>query len=363
MLKFLIEKEFKQTLRNPIFPKLIVLFPMLIILVFPWATDMEVKNIKFGVVDNDRSMLSRRLIRKIDASTYFNFVDFYNNNDDAVHGIESDEINLILEICPDFEKNIITTGSAQVMITANAVDGMRGGLGGSYLAGILQSFLPEISSTQTAMPLRIISEYRFNPYLNYKLYMIPALTVILLTLLCGFLPALNIVSEKEIGTMEQINVSPVSKFTFIIAKLIPFWIIGFIAFSLALLLAALIYDITPSGYLPVIYFCVSLYIVVVSGLGLVISNYAGTMRQAMLVVFFFIMIMILISGLFTPINSMPDWAKAITVVNPLKYFMQIMRMVYMKGSSFADLLPQISALAVFAVVFNIWAVLSFKKNN
>ena len=367
MLKYLIEKEFKQTLRNPIFPKLILLFPTLIILVFPWATNLEVKNINFGVVDNDRSTLSRRLIQKIDASAYFNFVDFYDSNASAIRGIERDEIALILEIRPNFEKNFITTGATEIMITANAVDGMRGGLGGSYLAGILQSFQQEFL-TQTAaagqfVAIKIIPEYKFNPHLRYKLYMTPALTVILLTLLCGFLPALNIVSEKEIGTMEQINVSPVGKFTFIMAKLIPFWIIGLIAFSLALLLAALIYGVIPSGHLLTIYFCVGLYVLVVSGMGLVISNYASTMRQAMLIVFFFIMIMILISGLFTPINSMPNWAKAITVVNPLKYFMEIMRMVYMKGSSFADLLPQMFALSVFAVVFNLWAVFSFKKNK
>ena len=367
MLKFLIEKEFKQTLRNPIFPKLILLFPTLIILVFPWATNLEIKNIKFGVVDADRSTLSRRLVQKIDASTYFTFVDFYDGNASAIKGMEADKINLILEIRPDFEKKLITTGSAPVMITANAVDGVRGGLGSSYLAAILQSFLQEILTEQgqaaNRTSLKIISEYKFNPHLNYKLYMIPALMVILLTLLCGFLPALNIVSEKEIGTMEQINVSPVGKFTFIMAKLIPFWIIGLIAFSLAMLLAALIYGVVPSGSLPVIYCCVALYVLVVSGMGLIISNYASTMRQAMLIVFFFIMIMILISGLFTPINSMPGWAKAITVINPLKYFMEIMRMVYMKGSALADLVPQILALSAFAVGFSLWAVLSFKKNN
>jgi ABC-2 type transport system permease protein len=373
MLKYLIEKEFKQTLRNPILPKLIILFPILIILVFPWTTNLEIKNIKFGVVDSDHSTLSRRLIQKIDASTYFTLVDVYPGNEAAVQGIENDDINLLLEIRPDFEKDLITTGSAPLMITANAVDGVRGGLGSSYLAAILQGFQQEMmeqdllsfqnSTSQNSIPLKIIPQYKFNPHLNYKLYMIPALTVILLTLLCGFLPAINIVSEKEIGTMEQINVSPVGKFTFIMSKLIPFWIIGLIAFSLAMLLAALIYAVVPMGSLLTIYLCVILYVVVVSGMGLIISNYSSTMRQAMLIVFFFIMIMILISGLFTPINSMPDWAKVITMVNPLRYFMEIMRMLYMKGSSFLDMMPQLLTLAAFALLFNLWAVLSFRKNN
>lgn len=197
--------------------------------------------------------------------------------------------------------------------------------------------------------------------MDYKVFMVPALMVMLLTLICGFLPALNIVGEKEMGTMEQINVTPVSKLTFIAAKLIPYWAIGFIVLTVCFGIARLAYGLVPAGSILTIYVAAIVYIFAVSGFGLVISNYSSTMQQAMFVIFFFMLIFILLSGLFTPIGSMPGWAQAITVVNPLKYFILVMRQVYLKGSSAGDLLPTIGALVVFAVVANVWAVVSYKK--
>ena len=203
----------------------------------------------------------------------------------------------------------------------------------------------------------------FNPNLNYKLYMIPALMAMLLTLICGFLPALNVVSEKEVGTIEQINVTPVPKFTFILAKLLPYWIVGFIVLTLCFVLAWLLYGIVPVGHFSMIYLLVIFFVLVMSGFGLVISNYSATMQQSMFVMFFFMLILMLMSGLFTPISSMPEWAQAITVFNPLKYFIEAMRMVYLKGSGLVDLLPEIGILSLFAVFFNSWAVISYRKSR
>ena len=204
---------------------------------------------------------------------------------------------------------------------------------------------------------------KFNPHMDYKIFMVPALMVMLVTLLCGFLPALNIVGEKESGTIEQINVTPVNKFIFIISKLIPYWIIGFIVLTLGFIIARTVYGLTPAGNLFVIYAVTTIYILVVSGFGLVISNYSDTMQQAMFVMFFFMLIFILLSGLYTPVNSMPEWARIITVVNPLKYFMHIIRHIYLKGSSFTDIIPQVYALCIFAVVSNTWAIISYKKTS
>jgi ABC-2 type transport system permease protein len=193
--------------------------------------------------------------------------------------------------------------------------------------------------------------------------MVPALIVMLITVICGFLPTLNIVSEKEFGTIEQINVTPVNKFTFILSKLIPYWIIGFFVLTFCLGLAALVYGLIPVGNLLVIYFFALVYILAVSGMGLVISNYSSTMQQAMFVIFFFMIVMILMSGLFTPVASMPQWAQNITIFNPLKYFIQVMRMIYLKGSSLVNLGTQLFALCIFAFFFNIWATLSYRKNG
>jgi len=242
-------------------------------------------------------------------------------------------------------------------------------LGSAYLSGIINDFANELRMENGELTMKnsqfsiLNSQFRFNPQLNYKVFMIPALFVMLLTLLTGFLPALNIVNEKELGTTEQLNVTPMNKGIFILAKLIPYWIIGFVVLSICMGLAALVYGLIPSGSLATIYLYAVVYILVVSGIGIVISNYSNTMQQAMFVMFFFMLIIILLSGLFTPVSSMPHWAQIVTAVNPLKYFMEVMRAVYLKGSSMKELLPQLFALCGFAVVFISWAVVSYRKSS
>lgn len=370
MIKYLLEKEFKQILRNSFLPRMILAMPLMMMLVFPWAANQEIKNLRLSVVDNDRSVYSERMIQKIISSGYFNLTNVSGSNEEAIQSVEADDADIIFEIQPDFEKKLIKEGLANVMISANAVNGMKGGLGSAYLSSIIQDYAGEIreewkrTSMITALPIvNIVSQSRFNPYLDYKVFMVPAIMVTLLTLLCGFLPAFNIVGEKEVGTIEQMNVTPVNKFTFILAKLIPYWIIGFLALTLCMILAATVYGLVPVGRLTTLYLFTGMYILVVSGFGLVVSNYSSTMQQAMFVMFFFIMIFILMSGLFTPISSMPQWAQNITLFNPLRYFIQVMRMVYLKGSGIADLSSQMIALACFAIFFNIWAMLSYRKSN
>jgi len=374
MIKYLLEKEFKQIFRHAFIPKLIFAMPVMMMLVFPWVVNQEIKNVRLSVVDNDHSTFSERLINKITASGYFKLVDVSNSSNEAIQNVDAGKSDIILEIQPEFEKNIRLTGIANVMISANAVNGMKGGLGSAYLSGIINDFANELKIKNEKLregsehllilnsQFLIVPQFRFNPTLDYKVFMIPALFVMLLTMLTGFLPAFNIVGEKELGTTEQLNVTPMSKGIFIIAKLIPYWIIGIVVMSICMGLAALIYGLIPAN-ITTIYLYAVVYIAVVSGLGIVISNYSDTMQQAMFVMFFFMLIIILLSGLFTPISSMPRWAQIVTSINPLKYFMEVMRAVYLKGSSMKELLPQFFALCGFAVAFNAWAVMSYKKSR
>ena len=369
MLRYLIEKEFKQTFRNNIIPRLMIGLPILVIFVFPWAANQEITNINTVVVDKDHSSYSSRLTQKIASSKYFNLTAVSQSNDDALQDIEKEKADLILEIRPDFEKDLINQGVAEVMISANNVNIIKGGLGSTYMTGIVRDFADEIrseniQSPKAALPvINIATQNRFNPFMDYKMFMLPALMVVLMTIICGFLPALNIVNEKELGTIEQINVTPVNKFTFILGKLIPYWIIGLVIFTFCLILAALVYGLVPAGNLFTIYLSVFVYLLVISGFGLVVSNHSSTLQQAIFVMFFFLIILILISGLFTPIASMPDWAQVVTLFNPLRYFIEIMRMAYLKGSSIGNLTNQLLALSAYAVVLNLWAVLSYRKNN
>jgi len=348
MIKYLLEKEFKQLLRNPMLPRMLLVFPCIILLVLPWAANFEIKNMNLSIVDNDRSPYSTRLVQKVGASEYFHLIDVSNNYQEAMQCIEKGDADLILEIPPHFERDLLKTGVAKVLVSANTVNGTKGTLGSSYLSNIVNAYATEIrishsGSISPSPVIKIDTQGRFNPYLDYKVFMVPALMAQLLMMLCGFLPALNIVSEKEFGTIEQINVTPVSKFTFILAKLIPYWV--------------------AAGHLWLLYFFALLFIIVISGMGLVVSNYSRTMQQAMFVMFFFVIIIMLMSGLFTPINSMPEWAQAITIANPLKYFIQVTRMVYLKGSGFDDLIMQFIALLFMAIMLNGWAVFSYKKNS
>ena len=251
MIKFLIEKEFKQLFRNSFLPKLIFIFPCMIMILMPWAANLEIKNINLNIVDNDHSVLSRRLVDKIGVSTYFRLTALSDTYDEALLAIEAGSADVVLEIPRDFEKDWVKGEAPRLLVAANAVNGTKGSLGGSYLSSIISDYTRELGSESSSQGLAgkllprvdIATQNLYNPTLNYKLFMVPALMVMLLTMICGFLPALNVVGEKEAGTIEQINVTPVRKFTFIAAKLIPYWLIGLVVLTICFVLAWLLYGI------------------------------------------------------------------------------------------------------------------------
>ena len=353
ILKYLIEKEFKRIRRNSFLPRVILIFPCMIMLVMPWAATLEIEDLRIAIVDSDHSPSSRRLVHRIEASRYFDLTALPSSYSEGLELIERDKTDILLEIPDGFEKEQVNGRSASALISVNSVNGMKGALGNSYLSQVINpSFDKEVSQL-----------YLYNPHLNYKVFMVPALMTMLLVMLCGFLPALNVVGEKETGTIEQMNVSPVSRVVFVLSKLIPYWIIGFVVLNICMLLAALVYGISPSGNILTIYLSAVVFILVMSGMGLVVSNYSSIMQQAMFVMWFCILVFILMSGLFTPISSMPDWAQYITYINPLRYFMEIMRMIYLKGSGIADICPQLMSLSAFAVVLYIWAIKSYQKQS
>ena len=199
--------------------------------------------------------------------------------------------------------------------------------------------------------------------MEYKYFMVPGILVLLVTLTGSFLAAMNIVKEKEIGTIEQINVTPVKKLHFILGKLIPFWILGMLILTIGLLIAFIAYGIKPAGSFFTIYVFAAVYLLAVLGLGLLLSTYCSTQQQAMLLSFFLIMIFILLGGLYTPIESMPVWAQWITKFNPVTYFIQVMRDVVLKGSSLRDIAPNIGIIFLFALALNSWAVVNYRKRG
>ena len=311
-LKFLLQKEFRQIFRDPAIIRIIFVMPMIQLLVLPWAADYEVKNIHISVVDHDHSDYSRQLVSKLTASGYFQLENYSGSFNNAMQSVERDAADLILEIPASFEKTLVKEDEATLFMAVNAINGVKANLGAAYLRSILQDFNREVRLEWIQFPrfspetqIEVTSSNWFNPVLNYKYFMVPGILVILVTMVGSFLASLNIVREKEIGTIEQINVTPVKKHHFILGKLIPFWILGLLVLSIGLLLARVAYGIIPAGNLLVIYSFAAVYLLAVLGLGLLISTYTGNQQQAMLLSFFMMMVFILLSGLYTSIDSMP----------------------------------------------------------
>lgn len=375
-LRFLIEKEFKQMFRNPLIPRMIVGYPIMVLLVFPWAISFEVKNIKVDVVDHGKSVYSKRLTDKVAASRYFTLHDTPLDYQSAMLNMENGDTDVILEIPASFDKDIVKSRGATVGVAVNSVNGTQGLLGSNYMMQIVNDFSSELrGELMHTMPPRsraslmnmphvdIVPQYKYNPELDYKTFMIPGFMVLLLTLICGVLPAMNIVMEKENGTIQQINVTPISRISFILAKLIPFWVVGLIVMIISVSAAYLLYGLWPAGSVVAVLFSAVVFIFSISGLGIIISNYSDTMQQASFLVMFFILILILLGGMFTPVSSMPTWARAIAAVNPFTYLTSTFRMLYLNGSTLADVSRNLLALVSIAVVLNGWAVVSYKKRG
>lgn len=363
-LKYLLKKEFLQVFRNKFLLKLILFMPVMQLAILPWAATFDQRDISLSVVDNDKSSLSVKMVDKIISTGFFRLTDYSATYEEAMNSIEQGDSDLILEIPHDFELNFINGFPAKVMLSVDAVNGQKAGLGMSYINQIINSYTNEAGKSVSNKPMvEVKPYYRYNTKMRYQDYMVPGIMVVLVSMLGGMLSALNIVREKEIGTMEQINVTPVSKLAFILGKLIPFWAIGLVILTIAMAVAWLIYGLYPVGHVINIYIFAFFYLLAFSGLGLMISNFARTQQQAMFVILFLLIICILVSGLFTPIGSMPDWAQKITYINPLRYFVEVMRLVYLKGSSFMDILPHLLKIILFVLVFNVIAIFSYRKTT
>jgi ABC-2 type transport system permease protein len=367
-LRFLLRKEFSQIFRNKAIVAMILVVPVVQLMILPLAANYEVKNINIAIVDHDHSPASQKLVSKITASGYFRLTGYNASFNDAFKLIEGDKTDLVLEIPQDFEKNLVREDQQKLFIAVNAINGVKAGVGGSYLGSIIRDFNADLRLESAAMPkvntvptIEIASSNWFNELMNYRHFMVPGILAVLLTMIGGYLSALNIVKEKEIGTIEQINVTPIKKHHFILGKLIPFWVLGLVVFTLGLTVSWLVYGIIPLGSIALMYGFVAIYLLAVLGFGLLISTFTDTQQQAMFIAFFFMMIFILMSGLFTSIDSMPEWAKVIARLNPVSYMIDVMRMIVLKGSGFSDIQGHLVKVGIIAIALNSWAVMKYRK--
>ncbi|RPI67024.1 MAG: ABC transporter permease [Ignavibacteriae bacterium] len=358
-LLFVLQKEFRQIFRDPIIMALITIMPVGQLILLPLAADYEVRNIYLAVVDHDQSVESRSFVEQIAASNYFRLVDYGTSYDEAMHLIERNDADIILEIPSGFDRDRVRTGSASLLLAVNAVNGVKANLGASYLQRVIMEHYAQPRSPV----IELRSQNRFNVHLDYRRYMVPGILAMLVSMVAIYWAALNIVREIEVGTIEQINVTPIAKWQFILGKLIPFLALALFFFTVGLILGWALYDIVPAGSLPLLYLFAVIYISSALGLGLLISTLAKTQQQAMFVSFFFMLIFIMMSGLFTPIESMPRWAQIVTLFNPVRYLIDVMRLVVLKGSGLAEVSTHLIVITVMALITNTAAVISYRKTS
>jgi ABC-2 type transport system permease protein len=367
-LKFLLQKEFRQIFRDPSIIRMILIMPTIQLILLPLAANYEVKNVRLAIADHDRSSYTKKMINKITASGYFQLAGYSSSFKEEMKLIEEDRADIILEIPAQFERTMVRENNAQLFMAVNAINGTKANLGAAYLSTILRSYNADIRLEWEQMPamngqpiIDITYSDWYNPHMNYQLFMVPGIMAVLLTMVGGFMTSLNIVKEKEIGTIEQINVTPIRKHHFILGKLIPFWILGLVVLTLGFLVSWVVYGIVPLGSFMTIYVFAMLYLLAVMGLGLLISTYANTQQQAMLISYFIMMIFVLMGGLYTSIDSMPQWAQIVTKFNPVAYFIEVIRMIVIKGSTLTDISRQLLTIVGFAAFLNSWAILNYKK--
>jgi ABC-2 type transport system permease protein len=364
----LLRKEFLQIRRDRMMLRQIIAMPIIQLVILSSAATFEVKTAQLWVVDHDRSAASRGLVDRLRASGRFAVTGRSASMELANDAMLKRRAGIILSLQSGFERDLTRTGVADVQLVLNAEDGAAAGVTQAYAAQIIRRYAAELQaelrpSVRAVSVVDVRARSWYNPELAYRDYMIPGILVQLVTVIGTLLTAMNIVREKEIGTLEQLRVTPLARGTFIAAKLIPLWIIALAELALGLVVAKLIFDVPMVGSLALVFFAAAVYLTAALGVGLWVSTLASTQQQAMFITFFIIMVYLLMSGLFTPVRSMPEWAQWLAELNPLKHFISVMRAVMLKGAGFLDIARELTVLALFGVVMLSLALRQYGRQN
>lgn len=361
---FLVQKEFLQIFRNRVMLPLLLIMPVFQTLLLSFAANYEIKNLSMAVVDHDHSPASRQLVSKLGASGYFK-MQHTPSARLADEKMALDQVDMTLEIPNHFERQLVRENQAPLSLHANAINATKAGLGMGYAQQIIRDFNQEIAQdwSPNPPPTAVALSYSnwYNPKLDYKTFMVPGILGTIVSLIICFLTALNIVREREIGTIEQLNVTPVQKWQFILGKLLPLWLLSLVMMTIGLSVGKLAFDIPMLGSLGLVFGYTAMFTPCMLGLGFLISNYSDSQQQAMFTAWFFLIIFILMSGLFTPISSMPEWAQVANKINPVAYFVEFMRLVLLKGAGFAEIKQNFYSVLAYASITNALAVWTYRK--
>ena len=376
-LRVLLRKEFLQIRRDPVILRMLIVIPMLQLVVLANAATFEVKRSRLWVVDQDRSPAARTLVEHFTATTRFSIAGYSLDPRPGDDALLDGQANAILVIPAAFERAIVRDRAATLQLVLNAENGSQAGVIQSYAAEIVARYAaglgaklqPALRGAVEGAPNRsqpvvsIRAQARYNTALDYTRFMVPGILVQLITLVGTLMTALNIVREKEAGTLDSLNVTPVQPSVFIAAKLIPLWVIGLIEFTFGLLIARFLFSVPMLGSIPLLYLGAALFLLAALGVGLWVSTVSDTQQQALFVTFSLIMVYILMSGLFTPVRAMPDWVRYTAQLNPLMHFIAMTRAILLKGAGPADVWRQLLALALLGFTILAVAVGRYRKRT
>lgn len=377
-LRFLLRKEFLQIRRDRAMLRMLIVMPAIQLLILSSAATFEIRSTRMYLVDADHTTASRGLVQRMVASGRFELAGASPSTALADDRLLDRDVSTILHVPAGFERDLVRTERGTVQLVFNAEDGAAAGVLRSYASRILAAYGAELG--RELRPIwRTVGDARapapgvpridvrtrgwYNADLNYTHYMVPGILVVLVTMIATAIGSMNIVREKEIGTLEQMNVTPVTRAQFIASKLLPFWLIALADLALGLALARFVFGVPMRGSLLLVFFAATIYLAAALGIGLWVSTVAETQQQAMFLSFAINMVYLLMSGLFTPILSMPGWAQWVAELSPVKHFIVIMRSVLVRGAGLSDIAVPLGVLTLYGVVVLTLAVRQYHKTT
>jgi ABC-2 type transport system permease protein len=367
-LRVLLRKEFMHLRRDPVILRLLLVMPIIQLMVLANAATFEVKTAALWIVDQDRTSVSTGIVDALTAADRFRVVGRSSTTAAGDAALLDGAAAVVLVIPEDFTRGLARDGRGQIQLLFDAVNGSQAGALQGYAAQILSRHAERVSapgrgSGARRPEIRIESQSWYNPSLTYRHFMIPGVLAQLITMVGTLMTALNIVCEKEVGTLDQLNVTPVRPALFLAGKLIPLWVTGMFVFTVGVSLGHFGFGVPFVGNPAVVFLGAALYLVAALGVGLWISTVAETQQQALFVTFALIMIYILMSGLFTPVRGMPDWARTIAQINPLLHFIALVRAVMLKGAGLVDVGVRLAALGAIGAVIMALSIRRYRKQS
>jgi len=376
---YVMKKEFIQTFRDRRMIGLIFVAPVLQLFLFGYAASNDVRNINLAVMDRDLSEPSRRLAEAFARSGYFTFVGAVDNENELKHSLYDGSADAALVIPPEYEKKLLRGEQANVQILFDASDSNFAQIAGSYAQRIVNSLSADLLATQfTKLSALAYSQGRsmpaslptvesrqrvwYNPELLSVYTMVPGVVTMILTIVTMILTGMAVTRERELGTIEQVIISPIKSWELILGKLLPFALLGFVDVALVVTAAVWHFKVPLLGSIPVLFLCSGIFLFTTLGLGLFFSTISRTQQQAMFVNFMFLQVAIILSGFMFPIENMPQSVQYITYLNPMRYFLIIIRGIFLKGSGLDVLWPQILPLAGIGIVIFGAASLRFRRS-